>query len=199
MAVAARSCGSQTPAEKGHTAQPAASSTETASEEVTSELHNLCGQAVPGTVAGGYMGRVSGMEAGTVSKPRYDWWPYVKGMIRRYPALKEEYDSLHSQSVTASYSGMPGGGGAERPVESVSVRELPHNSQREYEAVRRAIELTERYRNGRERLSVVKMVLWDRQYTLDGAALRIPCGIRTAQRWHGEFIRLVAKNYGLFD
>ena len=21
-----------------------------------------------------------------VSSPRYDWWPYVKGMIRRYPA-----------------------------------------------------------------------------------------------------------------
>ena len=22
-----------------------------------------------------------------MSTPRYDWWPYVKGMIRRYPEL----------------------------------------------------------------------------------------------------------------
>lgn len=26
-----------------------------------------------------------------MSKPRYDWWPYVKGMVRRYPALCREY------------------------------------------------------------------------------------------------------------
>lgn len=154
---------------------------------------------MPGTLAGGYMGRVPGMEAGEVSRPRYGWWSYVKSMIRRYPALKEEYDSLHSQSVTASYSGMPGCKGAGRPVESVSIRELPHNRQREYEAVRRAIELTERYHNGRQRLAIIKMVLWDGQYTLEGAALRIPCGIATAKRWHGEFIKAVASCYGFLD
>lgn len=27
-----------------------------------------------------------------MSRPRYDWWPYVKGMIRRYPALAEQYE-----------------------------------------------------------------------------------------------------------
>lgn len=134
-----------------------------------------------------------------MSKPRYDWWPYVKGMIRRYPALKEQYDDLHSPSLVADYSGMPHGGGSGRSLESLAVRELPSNSQREFEAVRRAIWQTERYPNGRQRLSIIQMVLWDKRYTLEGAALMIPCGIATAWRWHQDFIRQVAKNYGLMD
>ena len=134
-----------------------------------------------------------------VSKPRYDCCPYVKGMVRRYPALRAEYADLHSQSVTANYSGMPRSGDVSRGTEDIAVRELPTNSQREYEAVRRAIEQTERYQNGLQRLAIIRMVLWDRQYTLDGAALQIPCSWRTAAQWHGEFIRLVASNYGLLD
>ena len=134
-----------------------------------------------------------------MSRPRYDWWPYAKGMIRRYPALKEEYEDLHSQSVTANYSGMPRGGGPGRPIEALAIRELPTNSQREYEAVRRAIGVTERYPNGRQRLAIIKMVLWDKQYTIEGAALRVPCCISKAKMWHSEFIRLVASEYGLMD
>ncbi|BAK99721.1 hypothetical protein OBV_25230 [Oscillibacter valericigenes Sjm18-20] len=134
-----------------------------------------------------------------MSKPRYDWWPYVKGMIRRYPELREEYAALHSQSVTANYSGMPRGGGAGRFIESLAIRELPSTKQREYEAVHRAIEMTERYSNGRQRLAIIKMVLWDRQYTMEGAALQIPCHYKTAAQWHSEFIRLVASYYGLMD
>ena len=134
-----------------------------------------------------------------MSKPRYDWWPYVKGMIRRYPALRAQYADLHSTSVTADYSGMPHCGGESRALEAVALRELPSTSQREYEAVRRAVEATERYRNGRDRLYIIKLVLWDKSHTLEGAALMVPCGAASAWRWHGEFIRLVAGNYGLLD
>lgn len=134
-----------------------------------------------------------------MSTPRYDWWPYVKGMIRRYPQLQEEYDALHSQSVTANYSGMPRGGGGGRVIESLAVRELPSTKQREYEAVRQAVAATERYSNGRSRLAIIRMVLWERQYTLEGAAIQIPCSVASAWRWHSEFIRLVASYYGLMD
>lgn len=134
-----------------------------------------------------------------MSKPRYDWWPYVKGMIRRYPALKAQYADLHSQSMTADYSGMPRSGSPSRSTEAASLRELPTTAQREYEAVRRAIETTERYRNGRDRLYVIKLVLWDRSHTLEGAALMVPCSVITAKRWHGEFIQMVAGYYGLLD
>lgn len=139
------------------------------------------------------------MEGERLSKPRYDWWPYVKGMIRRYPALKEQYEDLHSQSVTASYSGMPRGGGGGRALESLAVRELPSTQQREFEAVRRAIKTTERYYNGADRLKVIRLVLWDRSHTLEGAAQVVPCSYMTARRYHCDFIIHVAKNYGLLD
>ena len=96
-----------------------------------------------------------------MSRPRYDWWSYVKGMIRRYPTLKEQYADLHSQSMTANYSGMPRSGGVSRGTETVAVRELPGTKQREYEAVRRAIEQTERYPTGADRIKVIKLVFWD--------------------------------------
>ena len=139
------------------------------------------------------------MEVERLSRPRYDWWPYVKGMIRRYPALKEQYDDLHSPSMVADYSGMPHGGGGGRAMESLAVRELPSTQQREYEAVRRAVEATGRYRNGADRLKVIRLVLWDRSHTLEGAALTVPCSYMTARRYHCDFIIHVAKNYGLLD
>lgn len=85
-----------------------------------------------------------------------------------------------------------GGGG-------LAIRELPSTSQREYEAVRRAVETTEHYRNGQERLKVIELVLWKKTHNLQGAALQIPCHVDTAKVWHGDFIRLVASYYGLMD
>lgn len=134
-----------------------------------------------------------------MSRPRYDWWPYAKGMIRRYPDLAREYADLHTQTITQGYTGMPGGGGDGRSLEGVAIRELPGTRQREYEAVRRAIAVTALYPNGQSRLKVIRLVLWDRSRTLEGAALAVPCSIATAKRWHGDFIRLVGKMYGLLD
>ena len=134
-----------------------------------------------------------------MSKPRYAWWGYVKNMIRRYPSLKAEYEELHSQSVTAQYSSLPHTEGVSRGTEMVSIRELPSTRQREYEAVRRAIEQTRGYANSKERLAVVDMVLWKRSHTVEGAALNVSCSYATARRYHWEFIITVAKQYGLLD
>jgi len=134
-----------------------------------------------------------------LSRPRYDWWSYVKGMIRRYPELCERYTELHRVSMAVDYSGMPKGDSASRGVENIAVRELPGTAQREYEAVRRAIEQTLNYPNGRDRLRVIRLVLWDRSHTLEGAALVVPCSARTARRYHTDFVMRVAKNYGLLD
>lgn len=137
-----------------------------------------------------------------MSKPRYDWWSYVKGMIRRYPTLCREYADLHSPVLVANYSGMPRGEGGGRASEDVAVRELPGTKQREYEAVRRAIRVTERYRSGEERLRVLKYVFWEGRVGRDllkFAALQTPCSYDTAQTYHEEFIYLVASFYGLLD
>lgn len=134
-----------------------------------------------------------------MSRPRYDWWPYVKGMIRRYPALKQEFETLHEQSMTANYSGMPRGGGVSRGTEMIAIRELPTTKQREYEAVKLAVEKVSAQKNGKEILEVINLYLWKRSHTLDGAAVKTHIGARTAKRYHSDFVRLVAKNYGLLD
>ena len=134
-----------------------------------------------------------------MSRPRYDWWPYVKGMIRRYPSLKSELRQLRDQSVTPSYSGVAVKSGAGRTAEAATIRELPTTKQREYEAVRRAIEATEHMTASRDRLRVIDLVFWKQSHTLEGAALTIPCSSRTARRYHSDFIKLVAAMYGLLD
>ncbi len=134
-----------------------------------------------------------------MSKPRYPWWGYARNMIRAYPARKKEYEQLHEQSVTANMSGMPGGGDVSRGTEDVAIRELPHTRQREYEAVKRAIEVTQRQWNGKERLRIIELVYWKRSHTLDGAAFAVGYGYDRARQLHGEFVRLVAANYGLMD
>lgn len=134
-----------------------------------------------------------------MSRPRYDWWGYVKGMIRRYPALCRQYWDLHSQSVTALYGPQGGAGDDARKTERLAIRELPATKQREYEAVRLAIEQTRLRLNGDARLRVIDLVLWKNRYTLYGAAQAVHVSVPTVKRWHGEFIRQVAKNYGLMD
>lgn len=134
-----------------------------------------------------------------MSKPRDKWWGYIKAVIRSYPGLKREYEDLHEQSITANISGMPGGGCVSRGTEDIAVRELPYTKQREYEAVKRSVDTTRLMQTGKDRLALVDMVFWKRSHTLSGAAHKLNLSDTTAQRYHGEFIRMVAKHYGLMD
>lgn len=134
-----------------------------------------------------------------MSKPRYDWWPYVKGMIRRYPSLKARYDGLHTPSMTVAYSEHIGGGEAGRTTETVALRELPSTNQREYEAVRRAIQTTKRMRTGTARIEIIRLTMWDRTHSLEGAAQKLHYSYDTVKNYHTEFIRLVGVYYGLMD
>ena len=133
-----------------------------------------------------------------MSKPRYPWWGYTRNIIRAYPARKKEYENLHEPSVTANMSGMPGGGDVSRGTEDIAIRELPFTKQREYEAVKRAIEATERLWNGRERLKIIELVYWRKSHTLDGAGYKVGYEYKTARKIHSDFIKMVAWFYG-FD
>ena len=73
------------------------------------------------------------------------------------------------------------------------------NASREKEAVRAAIEQTKELENGDERIKFISMVFWKQTHTLAGAAMAIPCSERTARRWHTDFIKTVARNFGLLD
>lgn len=70
---------------------------------------------------------------------------------------------------------------------------------REYEAVRKAVESTRKKPDGEDRMKVVELVLFKGTHLVPGAALKVPCSERTAKQWHGDFIREVAKNYGLLE
>ena len=133
-----------------------------------------------------------------MSKMRYDWWSYVKGMIRRYPDLKKRYAELRRVSLSAPVTGMPRGGRISKPTENAALRELSPTNQREYDAVRRALLTTERSKNGAERIQLVQLVFWN-GYTISQAAYKLHYGERTAREWHRVFIRLVAKFFGLLD
>ena len=134
-----------------------------------------------------------------MSKPRYKWWGYIKAVIRAYPGLKREYEDLHEQSITANISGMPGGGSASRGTEDIAVRELPYTRQREYEAVRRAVDATKLMPTGTDRLALVDMVFWKKSHTLAGAAMKAGYSYDRAKQLHRDFIITVAKHYGLLD
>lgn len=132
-----------------------------------------------------------------MSTPRYDWWPYVKGMIRRYPELCVRANELHNTSITPSYSGIPGGGYRGDKTADAALRELPEINRRELEAVREAIRVTKALPHGKDRMEILQLVYWKRTHTLFGAAHRAGFSERTVTQWNGDFIREVAKKFGL--
>lgn len=134
-----------------------------------------------------------------MSKPRYKWWGYIKNVIRAYPELKKQYDELHQQNVTASLTGMPGGGNVSRGTENIAIRELPKPKQAEMEAVRMAIQATERMKTGKDRMRIVQLVFWKQSHTLQGAAMAIPVSYDTAINYHGDFIMTVAYFRGMIS
>ena len=134
-----------------------------------------------------------------MSKPRYRWWGYIRNVIRAYPELKKEYESIHQQSVTANMSGMPAGGSASRGTENIAIRELPRVKQKEYDAVKSSIDQTLLLPNGLLRIRIIELVYWKRTHTVEGAAMKAGYSVDRGKQIHGDFVRLVAKNYGLIE
>lgn len=127
-----------------------------------------------------------------MSKPREPWWPYVKNVLRAYPAMKRELEAIRSQSVTTHYNATGGSSGPGRSTEQVAMRELPPQRMKEYEAVRKAIRDTGHKPDGRLRNDIIRLVYFRRRYNLSGAAWACHVSDRTARQWHGDFLRLVA-------
>lgn len=132
-----------------------------------------------------------------MSEYRYRWWGYVRRMIRDYPGLRNTLNDLRCQSITANMSGTHGGGGESRTVEAIATRTLPQDDQKAYDAVTRAIEITELRSGGKERIEMIRYIYWGRStHKIKDAAIRCHVSVPTAKRWHGDFVRLVGKCYG---
>lgn len=132
-----------------------------------------------------------------MSKPRYIWWGYVKGMIRRYPQLTAALELLKEPSSTPNYEQIGHGYGVSKPTELAALKELPRSSMKEWEAVDAAIKSTRYAADGEEKLQMIDLVYWHKTHTLEGASQVLHRSWRTVAQWHGDFIREVAKNYGL--
>ena len=132
-----------------------------------------------------------------MSSPRNDWSVNVTWMIRNYPARKAEHDDLMSQSVVADLSGMPHGAGESRPVEQIATREMPPAKQQEYDAVRRALEITALLPDGEERIELIRLMYWSgKTATLAAVAPKLYISEKTAYRWHRDFKELTGKCFG---
>lgn len=70
-------------------------------------------------------------------------------------------------------------------------------TQRERDAVNRAIEETGGLPDGEMRLKLIDAVFWAQTHTLVGAALKLNICDRVARKWHGQFIHKVGISYGL--
>lgn len=75
----------------------------------------------------------------------------------------------------------------DKPVEGLERREM--------EAVGRALDSTLKLRDGRNRAELIELVIWKRSHNLQGAAMKLGVSERTALRWHGDFIKAVAREF----
>lgn len=131
-----------------------------------------------------------------MSKPKYRWWGYMQKAVYAYPVLKREYEELHRQSITSGMSGMPSGGGENRGTENIAIRELPQDDQKEYDAVRRAIELTRGMPQGKIRLRIIEQVFWKKRKNLQDAGESVGYSYKAAREIKSVFIKLVGQQYG---
>ncbi len=115
-----------------------------------------------------------------MSKPRYDWWSYVKSIVKKYPALCVQF--AHVGDID----------------EDTPIEELGGVLLREYEAVRRAINATRRLPDGEDRLKVVELVHWH-GHTLTAAADTVGHPLLVVKRWAKDFVYFTAEAYGLLD
>lgn len=131
-----------------------------------------------------------------MSKPRYDWWPYIKAVIRRYPERLAEYRDLHTPPLSPALTGLPGA--KNRPSDTTAqtaLKQMPPRIQREFDAVHKALQDTLRSPNGQHKIRLVSLVFWNQGVTLQGAALQVHISYETAKRWQRQFIRAVAINF----
>ena len=101
-----------------------------------------------------------------MGKPMYRWWDYVRKIVRAYPDLDD------------------------RKLEC-------EDDIKDHDAVARAVVDTLKHRDGHERVELIRYVYWNRkQHRIKDAAPRLHISDATAKRWHGDFIKAVARNRG---
>lgn len=126
-----------------------------------------------------------------MSRRSNGWRHAARSAAYDYPRLRQELAELQAQSVTPSLSGMPGGGEPGRSTEDAALRQLPHAQQRRLDAVEQAVSISSNLTSGLSRVRLIELVYFQRKYTIEGAAMQIPCSVQTAWTWNNDFLLLV--------
>lgn len=71
--------------------------------------------------------------------------------------------------------------------------EWTRNEQRRVEIVNRALDTVQHMKYAENRQKIIDLVYFRQEYTLYGAALEIPIGERTAQRWNAELMDTISQ------
>lgn len=119
------------------------------------------------------------------------WRHAARSAAYDYPRLCRELRDLQAQSVTPQLSGMPGGGEPGRSTEDAALRQLPYTQQRRLDAVEQAVSISSNLTSGLSRVKLIELVYFQRRYTIEGAAMQIPCSVQTAWTWNNDFLLLV--------
>lgn len=99
--------------------------------------------------------------------------------------------------VTVNYEASGHGGGGERTVEQIALRELDPQEMKEYEAVTAPSMIQNRWRPARHALKIIGLLYWyGWRKNLTGAAREVGYSRSRAEDFHGEFVRLVAYHMG---
>ena len=131
-----------------------------------------------------------------MSKPRHSWYFIVQKVLRNYPELYRRREEMRHQQTTAAYSGMPGGGSDPRKTEAIATKQLKPREEADLEAVLATIQTVGRWRDGGLILRLVELVDWQKTHTIQGAAIALSIGERTAQRMRSQFLAELARNLG---
>lgn len=119
------------------------------------------------------------------------WRKAARSAAFDYPQLRRQLADLRSQSITPALEGMPHGGEPGRSTEDAALRELPYAQQRRLEAVEHALNVSSQLTSGLSRVKLIEMIYFTRRYTIEGAAMQIPCSVQTAKSWNSDFLLLV--------
>ena len=131
-----------------------------------------------------------------MSRPKHWWYHNVCRVISAYPSIRLRVQDSERQKLTASFSGLPRGGGSARAVEDIALRTVSSREYFDYIAVGLAIDEALTWADGKEVLDVVRFHYWEQPMTFDDIARKVRISERTARRMHGRFVYCLAKKLG---
>lgn len=129
-----------------------------------------------------------------MSRPRHNWYSIVVKVLRNYPDLYRRHEEAQQQRTTATYTGMPGGGGVGRKTEAAAIRGLTPREEDDLNAVLSTIRTVSRWREGKTALRVVELVDWQKTHTIEAAARSMFLSKKTAERLRSRVVYELAKN-----